>query len=56
MRNLLERLQYIYDDLKDKKEIAIYNKYGNMAKRITVIFISKEIILCYMWPFIYFRV
>ncbi|XP_011344323.2 odorant receptor 43a-like isoform X6 [Ooceraea biroi] len=35
-RNLLEQFQYIYKRLKDAKEIAIYNKYGNFANRITL--------------------
>ncbi|KAH0944527.1 Or9e26 [Eciton burchellii] len=39
MKHLLERLQYTYNDLKDKNEIAIYNKYGNIGKRITFAFI-----------------
>jgi len=42
MKYLLEWLQYIYNDLKDENEIAIYDKYGNIAKRITFIFISEE--------------
>ncbi|XP_026824269.1 uncharacterized protein LOC105278029 isoform X4 [Ooceraea biroi] len=33
---LLEQFQYIYNRLKDSKEIAIYNKYGNIGKRITI--------------------
>ncbi|RLU23648.1 hypothetical protein DMN91_003854 [Ooceraea biroi] len=53
---LLEQLQYIYNDLKDKNEIAIYDKYGNIAKRITITFIIGEIsCLCTLsgmqwWP------
>jgi len=47
MRNLLELLQYIYNNLKDKNEIAIYDKYGNNAKRITVMFIRKEKIVIF---------
>ncbi|XP_019888542.1 uncharacterized protein LOC105283333 isoform X2 [Ooceraea biroi] len=39
IRYLLDNFQYIYKRLKDSKEIAIYNKYGNIAKRITVGFI-----------------
>ncbi|EZA50468.1 hypothetical protein X777_10661, partial [Ooceraea biroi] len=35
IRYLLEQFQYIYNRLKDSNEIAIYNKYGNIAKRIT---------------------
>jgi len=42
MRCLLEWLQYIYNDLKDKNEITIYDKYGNIAKRTTIIFIGKK--------------
>ncbi|EZA49330.1 hypothetical protein X777_12360 [Ooceraea biroi] len=36
IRYLLEQFQYIYKRLKDSKEIAIYNKYGNNGKRITI--------------------
>jgi hypothetical protein len=42
MRSLLDWLQYLYNNLKDKTEIAIYDKYGNIAKRVTFIFISEE--------------
>jgi len=38
----MERLQSIYNELSDKNEIAIYDKYGRIAKRITIIFISKN--------------
>jgi len=38
----MERLQNIYDTLRDKNEIAIYDKYGKIAKRITIMFISKK--------------
>jgi len=48
MKHLLERLQYIYNDLTVKNEIAIYNKYGNIGKRITFAFIGeKKIIIFY---------
>jgi len=36
------RLQNIYNNLKDEKEFAIYDKYGKIAKRITIAFISKK--------------
>lgn len=39
---IMERLQYIYDNLQDENETTIYEKYGNIAKRITITFISKE--------------
>jgi len=38
----MERLQCIYNGLRDKNEIAIYDKYSKIAKRITIIFISKN--------------
>jgi len=38
----MDRLQNIYDGLRDKNEIAIYDKYGKIAKRITIMFISKN--------------
>jgi len=44
MKYLLEWLQYIYNNLKDKNEIAIYDKYGNIAKRITIMFISEHML------------
>jgi len=42
MKHLLERLQNTYNDLKDENEIAIYDKYANIAKRITFIFIGEK--------------
>jgi len=57
MKYLLERLRYSYNDLKDKNEIAIYNKYGNIGKRITFAFIGKKrIIIFYYFDFITFNV
>jgi len=41
MKNLLMQLQYIYDKLKDEKEIAIIKKYGHNAKRYTAVFTGK---------------
>ncbi|XP_026825101.1 uncharacterized protein LOC105282608 isoform X5 [Ooceraea biroi] len=32
---LFDQLQYIYDRLKDRNEIAIYDKYGYFAKHVT---------------------
>ncbi|KAH0944515.1 Or9e31 [Eciton burchellii] len=43
MRSLLDWLQYLYNNLKDKTEIAIYDKYGNIAKRVTFIFIITAV-------------
>ncbi|KAH0944514.1 Or9e36 [Eciton burchellii] len=43
MRYLLKWLQYIYNDLKDINEIAIYDKYGIIAKRVTFIFIITAV-------------
>jgi len=42
MRYLIERLQYVHNDLQDGNEIAIYDKYGKVAKRVTIILICKE--------------
>ncbi|XP_019888530.2 odorant receptor 4 isoform X3 [Ooceraea biroi] len=62
-KNLLEQFQYIYKKrLKDAKEIAIYNKYRNFAKRITLACIKSLVLavcitLCITaiecWPFIF---
>jgi len=45
MRYLIERLQYVHNELQDGNEIAIYDKYGNIAKRVTIILICKKNIL-----------
>ncbi|XP_026827134.1 odorant receptor 4-like isoform X2 [Ooceraea biroi] len=57
IRYILEQFQYIYKRLKDSKEIAIYNKYGNIAKRLTLAFtigicdqVYLTVIQC--WPYI----
>ncbi|XP_036143413.1 uncharacterized protein LOC114254067 [Monomorium pharaonis] len=39
LRYSIEQLQLIYDDLKDIQEIAIFEKYGNISKRYTAVFI-----------------
>jgi len=41
MKDSLEELQCIYNQLEDKNEIAIVKKYGNNAARITVIITCK---------------
>jgi len=50
MKYLLMQLQYIYDKLKDEKEIAIIKKCGYNAKRYTVVFMGKVRLFscCYM--------
>ncbi|EZA51610.1 hypothetical protein X777_08793 [Ooceraea biroi] len=56
--SLFNQLQYIYDRLKDRNEIAIYNKYGYIAKYFTTIVIT--ILVCGLfansvivyWPYI----
>ncbi|KAF3054241.1 Odorant receptor 255 [Nylanderia fulva] len=40
VKNLLDQLQYICNELKNEKEIAIITKYGNNAKRCTTIITS----------------
>ncbi|XP_019888543.2 uncharacterized protein LOC105283339 isoform X2 [Ooceraea biroi] len=58
-RNLLEQFQYIYKRLKDAKEIAIYNKYGNFANRITLSCIILAVCSAFIitaieyWPIIF---
>ncbi|EZA51616.1 hypothetical protein X777_08799 [Ooceraea biroi] len=55
---LFDQLQYIYDRLKDRNEIAIYDKYGYFAKHVTTVMII--ILVCDLcgssiiiyWPFI----
>jgi len=42
MKCLMEQLQNTYNNLRDKNEIAIYDKYGMIGKDITIIFISKK--------------
>ncbi|KAH0952630.1 Or9e37 [Eciton burchellii] len=42
MKCLIEQLQNIYNSLRDKNEIAIYDKHGKIAKRVTVMFIIVE--------------
>jgi len=40
---LLEQLQHIYNELTDKNEINIFEKYDNYAKRYTIIILCKKI-------------
>lgn len=42
MKRLLELLQFTYDKLKDKKEIAIIEEYGNTGKRYTILLTCKR--------------
>jgi len=51
----MERLQNIYDTLRDKNEIAIYDKYGKIAKRITIMFISKKKICWFLLMWLLFN-
>jgi len=38
---MLEKLQYICNELKNEDEIAIIKKYGNDSKRLTFIISCK---------------
>jgi len=38
----MQRLQRVHNELQDKNEIAIYDKYGTVAKRVTIIIICKK--------------
>jgi len=42
MKRLMEQLENIYNNLRDKNEIAIYDKYGMIARRTTITFTSKK--------------
>ncbi|XP_019888547.1 uncharacterized protein LOC105283336 isoform X2 [Ooceraea biroi] len=57
IRYLLEQFQYIYKTLKNSKEIAIYDKYAIIAKRITIgLTIAIYNLACFIvmlcWPYI----
>ncbi|XP_011348437.1 odorant receptor 85b isoform X2 [Ooceraea biroi] len=49
VRLLGEQLQHMCNELRDGNEIAIIQKYGNDAKRITIIFIF--LLVCYVISF-----
>ncbi|XP_026825071.1 odorant receptor 4 isoform X1 [Ooceraea biroi] len=59
IRYLLEQLQYIYNRLKDENEIAIYDNYGNIGKRITIACIiivvcnQSVLVAIQCWPYIF---
>jgi len=42
---LLEQLQHTYNELTDKNEINILEKYGNYAKRYTIVILCKKKLL-----------
>ncbi|KAL6416845.1 hypothetical protein ACFW04_013120 [Cataglyphis niger] len=56
VRHLLEELQCICNELKNENELAIFNKYGNNAKRCTSILASFAICTAFIatllpiWP------
>ncbi|KAL6425015.1 hypothetical protein ACFW04_009373 [Cataglyphis niger] len=58
VRNLLEQLQYICNELKDENEFAIIKKYGYYTRRCTAIFTLFAICcilfvtLLPIWPYI----
>ncbi|KAL6420316.1 hypothetical protein ACFW04_014807 [Cataglyphis niger] len=41
VKDLLEQLQHIYNELKDKNELAIINAYGCQAKRCTAVLTKR---------------
>ncbi|XP_050460090.1 odorant receptor 4-like [Cataglyphis hispanica] len=59
VRNLLEQLQYICNELRDKNELAIIKKYGYYTRRFTAIFTLLGIctifflILLPIWPHVF---
>ncbi|RLU23643.1 hypothetical protein DMN91_003849 [Ooceraea biroi] len=58
IKYLFDQLQYIYDRLKDRNEIAIYDKYGYIGKQFTTVaIIVLAFSLCgnsviIYWPYI----
>ncbi|XP_028049475.2 uncharacterized protein LOC114255323 [Monomorium pharaonis] len=50
LKYFMEQLQLIYDDLKDNNEIAIFERYGTIAKRYTIAFIMT--LVCNLLIFI----
>ncbi|XP_070152590.1 odorant receptor 4-like [Polyergus mexicanus] len=56
VRNLLEQLQCVCNELQDENELAIFKKYGNNTRRCTVILTSFAICSTFiatllpMWP------
>ncbi|XP_077269412.1 uncharacterized protein LOC143901203 [Temnothorax americanus] len=56
IKNLIEQLQCIYDDLMDKNEISIIDRYADIAKRYTItfticLFCSVSIVtVTQLWP------
>lgn len=53
MKELLREFQYISNDLKEEKEIAIMKKYGWNAKCYTTILICKVIFWYILYTNIY---
>ncbi|XP_050460192.1 uncharacterized protein LOC126856057 [Cataglyphis hispanica] len=59
VRFSLKQLQDVCNEITDKNEIAIIEKYGSKAKRITIrilflgIFYQFTFILIYIWPYIH---
>jgi len=43
VKSLLDQLQHICDELRDKNEIAIIKEYGRNAKRYTIILLCKTL-------------
>ncbi|XP_067208924.1 uncharacterized protein [Linepithema humile] len=56
VKNLMEQLQHMCDNLKDNNEIAIVEKYGNNAKRYTIILTImvgiglSTMMIVHLWP------
>ncbi|KAF3054245.1 Odorant receptor 308 [Nylanderia fulva] len=59
LRSSMKQLQEVYDEIKDKNEIAIVQKYGSKANRITIQLISlglfslSVVTLSDLGPYIY---
>jgi len=44
MKDLWEQLLHVYNELKDKNEIAIMHEYGYNGKRFTIALTGKNIL------------
>ncbi|XP_028048237.1 uncharacterized protein LOC114254955 isoform X1 [Monomorium pharaonis] len=49
IKYLMDQVQHIYNDVIDNNEIAIVEKYGNKAKKYTVVLIGKHYFLFFLY-------
>lgn len=56
VQELFTQFQQVYDEINDKNEVAIAEKYGYNAKRSTTILASKKSILLVLLRIIMFSI